>query len=345
MAGLWFWNGRKRSAMTSAQIEIDEAGQPKTVLYCEVSVFLPAEIMLDSGETLAKPELNVRFYGDLTQPAVAVAGGVSAGRVIADTSSDKGWWRDIARPGGAIDLDNYCVIGFDFLPNPGEAARTISTADQARAFAYALETIGVLELYAFVGASYGGMVALRFAELFPERIKKLCVVSAPERSHPAATAQRGVQRRIIALAARCGAEKEGVSLARQLAMISYRTPEEFEQRFDAAPVGEATGDPYDICEYLIARGEAYEVCADRYLTLSDSIDRHRADPAKIGAETLVIAAEGDRLAPASDLKRLAAALKRGRYAEIPSNYGHDAFLKEADRLGPHIREFLKELQS
>ena len=48
--------------------------------------------------------------------------------------------------------------------------------------------------------------------------------------------------------------------------------------------------------------------APRYLTLSDSIDRHRADPAKIDAETLVIAVSSDRLAPPGDLKRLADAV-------------------------------------
>ncbi len=328
--------------MTSAQIETDETTARKTVLYCEVSVFLPGDIVLDSGETLSKPELSVRVYGELTRPVIAVAGGVSAGRASADTAEDRGWWREIVRPGGAIDLDEYCVVGFDFLPNAGETVRTISTADQARALAHALDIIGVEELYAFAGASYGGMVGLCFAELFPERIKKVCAISAPDRAHPAATAQRGVQRRIIEFARRCGEPQEGVALARQLAMVSYRTPEEFAERFESAAKGDAAGDPYDICEYLIARGAAYDVSAERYLTLSDSVDRHRVDPAKVQAQTLIIAASSDRLAPAPDLERLAGAIDGARFVEISSLYGHDAFLKEADAIGPHIKDFLKE---
>lgn len=332
--------------MTNAHIdETAEQAIRKTVSYCEVSVFLPEGVTLDSGEKLSKPELNVRFYGDLTQPAIAVAGGISAGRIVADTAEDRGWWREFVCAGGAVDLDKYCVVGFDFLPNDGETARTISTADQARALAHALNIICIDELYAFVGASYGGMVGLRFAELFPERIKKVCAISAPDRPHPAATAQRGVQRRIIEFARECGEPQRGVALARQLAMVSYRTPEEFEQRFQSNPAGESAGDPYDICEYLIARGEAYGMNAPRYLTLSDSIDRHRADPAKIEAETLIVAVSSDRLAPAGDLKRLADAVSGAAFVEIPSVYGHDAFLKEAAAIGPHIKEFLKEQKS
>lgn len=327
--------------MSSAQIETEETVLRKTVCFSEVSVFLPGDIELDSGETLSKPELAVRIYGDLTRPAVVAAGGVSAGRIVADTAEDRGWWRDFVHAGGAIDLDGYCIIGFDFLPNDGETARTISTADQARALSHALDIIGVEELDAFVGASYGGMVGLCFAELFPERIRKLIAISAPDRPHPAATALRGVQRRIIELATECGRPEEGVSLARQLAMVSYRTPEEFGDRFESVPKGEATGAPYDICEYLIARGQAYDVAPERYLTLSDSVDRHRADPAKIKAETLVIAAASDRLSPPADLKRLADAIPSARFVEIQSLYGHDAFLKEPGVIGPHINEFLK----
>ncbi|WP_425408994.1 homoserine O-succinyltransferase MetX [Hyphococcus sp.] len=328
--------------MTTAQTKTEESACRKTVSFCEVSVFLPGDIELDSGERLSKPELTVRVYGDLTQPVVIAAGGVSAGRNVADTAEETGWWRDFAGAGRAIDLDRFCLVGFDFLPGDGEAARTISTKDQARALGHALDIIGVETVEAFVGASYGGMVALCFAELFPERIKKVVAISAPDRPNPAATAQRGVQRRIIEFAEKAGDAQAGVALARQLAMVSYRTPEEFGTRFASAPRGGAAGDPYDICEYLVARGEAYAMKAPRYLTLSDSIDRHRADTSKIGAQTLVIAVSSDRLSPPADLERLAGAISGGRFIQIESPYGHDAFLKEPGVIGPHISEFLKE---
>ncbi|MFZ5615750.1 MAG: homoserine O-succinyltransferase MetX, partial [Pseudomonadota bacterium] len=281
---------------------------------------------------------------DPARPAIAVAGGISAGRAVARSRMEQGWWRDIVRDGGAIDLTKFCVIGFDFLPNPGESARTISSRDQARALALALSTIKIEKIRAFVGASYGGMVALAFAEEFPRCLERLCVISAADRPHPAATALRGIQRRIVEFARRVGSAEEGVSLARQLAMVTYRTPEEFAARFAHAP-GETAGDPYEVCNYLIARGDAYAMAPERYVTLSDSIDRHAIGASKIESRALFIASLSDRLVPADDIARLARSVADGRYFEFDSLYGHDAFLKEAATIGPVIKSFIEEVQS
>ncbi len=329
------------SAATEERIgEAERKSQP----FCDVSVFLPSDFALDSGESLSRPELKVRVYGDLENPAVVVAGGISAGRCVATCKDGEGWWREIVSPHGFIDLNRFCVIGFDFLPNAGESARTITTHDHARALADALDTLNIDALYGFVGASYGGMIGLAFAEAYPHRLGKLCAISAPDRPHPSSTALRGVQRRIIEFALKNGDGESGVALARQLAMVTYRTPEEFAKRFESAPRGGA-GEPYDVCEYLLARGGAYGMDPQRYVTLSDSIDRHRVDAANIRAKSLIIAADSDRLAPLTDLKRLAGAIDGARFIEISSLFGHDAFLKEAAVIGPHIKEFLEEKTS
>ncbi len=304
-------------------------------------IALPAEFTLDGGESLSEPRIAVRLYGDPAKPVIAVAGGISAGRVVADAGEEKGWWADYVAPGRVIDLNTYCVLGFDFLPNAEEQATTISTLDQARALSVALDALGVKGLDAFVGSSYGGMVALAFAAAYPDRIKNLIVVSAAERPHAFGTALRGVQRRIVDFARKNGDADEGVALARQLAMVSYRTPGEFSARFDHAP-GAAAGDPYAVCDYLIARGEAFGMDPQRFITLSDSIDRHAVDLSKIRARALFVAAQGDQLSPPAEVRRCAAAVARARYVEIVSQYGHDAFLKEAASIGPFIDRFLKE---
>ena len=158
--------------------------------WCDVAVLLSADFRLESGEVLSHPELHLRIYGEIGRPIIAVSGGISSGRMVADSDADQGWWREIVCLGGAIDLDKFCVLSFDFLPNSGETARTITTLDQARALAIALDSLKIDQLYSFVGASYGGMTALAFAAAFPDRIERLCVVSAADRPHPAATALR-----------------------------------------------------------------------------------------------------------------------------------------------------------
>lgn len=330
---------------TSAALEVrffDAAPAAPRSACVDVSVILPADFTLQSGEKLSKPELRLRLFGPDGAPAVAVSGGISAGREVADGAGATGWWREVVGPGGAIDTASTRVIGFDFLPNAGETARTITTNDQARALKIALDAIGVSALKSFTGASYGGMVALAFAEEFPDRVGKLCVISAADRPHAAATALRGIQRRMVEFGLRAGDAQAGLSLARQLAMTTYRTPEEFEARFPHRP-GAAAGDPYAVCDYLIARGGAYQMAPERYVTLSDSIDRHAVDPAKIEAEALFIAVASDRLVPAADIKRLASAAPNASYAEFSSLYGHDAFLKEPEAVAALIRRFTEKV--
>lgn len=302
---------------------------------------LSADFTLESGERLSQPKIAVRLYGDATKPVIAVAGGISAGRIVADAGDEKGWWSDYVAEGRAIDLRNYCVLGFDFLPNPEEQAITISTSDQARALGAALDALEFATLDAIIGSSYGGMVALAFAEAFPDRIKSLVIISAADKPHPFGTGLRGVQRRIVEFARENGDAEAGVALARQLAMVTYRSAAEFEARFEHAP-GNAAGDPYAVCDYLISRGNAFQMAAQRFITLSDSIDRHAVDLTKIKARTLFIAAQGDQLSPPKDVRRCANAVPRARYVEIVSQYGHDAFLKEAASIGPFIDRFLKE---
>jgi len=311
----------------------------------DISVLLPRDFTLESGERLRRPELRIRLFGDRTQPLVVALGGISSGRKIANASDGQGWWRSIVGAGKSIDLNQNCVLGFDFLPNSRETARTITTLDQARALAHALKTLDFNAICGFVGASYGGMVALAFAAQYPDLVERLCIISAADRAHPAATALRGVQRRILRFAAECGKSEVGVALARQLAMTTYRTPGEFAERFDGAP-GDAAGEPYDVCDYLIARGAAFDMDAVRYMTLSDSIDRHRVDPSNIRSKTTVISSLSDQLVPPADLRRMAAAIPVAvNLHEIESRFGHDAFLKETKLVGALIKNCTQEIKS
>ena len=301
------------------------------------------DFTLASGERPDDPRLHLRLHGDADAPVVIASGGISAGRKVADAAGETGWWRDVAKPGGAIDATRFQVIGFDFLPGAEREARTITPADQARALACALNAIGIEKVRGFVGASYGGFIGLAFAALFPERLDRLCVISAALRPHPMSTALRGVQRRIILLAREAGREKDGVALARELAMTTYRSADEFRARFSSEPRGGRAGDPYDVCAYLSARGNAYAetMPAPRYLTLSDSLDRADVDARAIRADCLFIGATSDRLVPIEDVEASSRAVAgRSRFLAIDSLVGHDAFLCDTPLFAGALARFL-----
>lgn len=317
----------------------------------DIIVPVSPDFRLESGETLAEPIIQARLHGRPGAPLVVVAGGISSGRFVHRTETDGlGWWSGAVEAGGPIDLDRFQVLAFDFAPEGATAPAaplTVTTHDQARLLALVLDHLKAPRAAAFVGCSYGGMVGLAFAEAFPERLGQLAVISAAHRPHPMATAWRGVQRRILQLAVDSGRPEEGVALARELSMTTYRTPEELDARFDTVPPARAGG-RYPVCEYLGARGRAYPavMTASRWLTLSDSIDRHTVTPEAITTPTTLIGFTSDRLVPIDDMRELAARLPNlFRLVEAPSLYGHDAFLKEDAFVADVLTSALKDIET
>ena len=305
----------------------------------DVAAAIPADFRLASGERLAADTLVGRLHGPETGPLVVVAGGISAGRFAAN------WWSWAVRPGGPVDLNRVRVLAFDLPPGKSEPGVTITTADQACLLTVLLDALGEPRVDAFVGASYGGCIGLAFAADFPGRVGELVVISAAHRAHPAATAWRGVQRRLLGFARDCGREAEGISLARELAMTTYRTAEEFDWRF-AATAPDRAGAPYPVCDYLIARGADYAeaTSADRWISLSDSLDRHAVAPEAVQCPLTLLGFTSDRLVPIEDLRELAArAPALRRFDEAGSIFGHDAFLKERELVGRTLHDALSPL--
>src|SRR5581483_10413445 len=103
-----------------------------------------------------------------------------------------GWWNGVVGHGRAIDLDEYRVLGVEYVDGgrgtDGRPVRVVTTHDQADVVIAALDAVGVERAYAVIGASYGGMVALALAERYPERLERLIAISAPHEPHPIATA-------------------------------------------------------------------------------------------------------------------------------------------------------------
>ncbi len=291
--------------------------------------------MRHAGRHLVR--LRYELSGAPDAPVVFVAGGISAHRHLAanGTFAEKGWLNDLVGAGRALDPAQRCLLAIDFVGADGKLDAPIDTADQADAIVKLLDALGIRQLQAFVGYSYGALVGLQLAVRHPARLARLVAVSGAHRAHPYAAAWRALQRRAVSLGQLQCADAEGLSLARQFAMLSYRTPEEFEERFDAAPEIVHGRVRCAAEDYLDAAGAQYvaRTPLTAYLRLSESIDLHRIDPAAVRVPTTVVAVEGDRLVPLSDSVALVEGLGTlGNLRVLRSPYGHDAFLKETDRI-------------
>lgn len=294
---------------------------------------------------LRRVTLRVESVGRADAPAVWVAGGISANRHVVANALDgfDGWWQDAVGCGRALDPYRFRLLSFDWVGADGDLDAPIDTADQADAIALALDALGVARLHAFVGASYGGMVALQFAARHPQRVARLAVLSAADRPHPYASAFRALQRQVVALGQLQCADELGLSLARQLAMLSYRSPQEFAERF-ADPV-RLDGDRARCAaeDYLQACGQRYVARWNptAFLRLSESIDLHVVDPVAVQAPVSLLAVEGDWLAPVEQLQTLADRLGGSTALRvIASRFGHDAFLKETHAVDALLRQAL-----
>jgi homoserine O-acetyltransferase len=306
---------------------------------------IPGDVRLHHGGSLQGVRVAWRLSGPPQAPVIAALGGISAGRRVYSTEDPAlGWWHEVVGPGLALPAEQFRILSFDFLggsgdttgPRGGSSFPSVSTYDQAELLLRLLNHLGVKALRGIVGASYGGMVALAFAERYPDRVSQLVVLSAADRTHPMSTAWRSVQRRIVRLAREHGAARDGLALARALAMSTYRSPEEFAARFSGSPRATEQGFVFPVEDYLLARGEDYAARyePDGFMCLSESIDLHRVDTSRIFVPTTAVAVREDQLVPLADMRAMAARLPNAKLQEISSVFGHDAFLKEAELLKP-----------
>jgi len=320
------------------------AGEPPVVSVDDQSgegiVNLRGELSLHFGGRLSDVRAAWRMVGPVGAPVVVALGGISAGRHVTNHDGAHGWWSNIVGIGRALDSAKFQILGMDFLGGSGattgpQAGQTdfpsVSAYDQADLLRRVMEHLRIPRVHAIVGASYGGMVALAFAERWPDLVGSIVSISAADRSHPMSTAWRSVQRAVVHFALAKGDGPAGLRLARALAMATYRSPDEFDRRFSAPPIDSCGRFTFPVESYLMARGEVYAASylPEAFVCLSESIDLHHVDATKIRVPTILIAVREDQLVPLQDMRAL-----RGRLSgpaelfEISSHYGHDAFLKE-----------------
>jgi homoserine O-acetyltransferase len=297
-----------------------------------------------STSVLSEPACTPTYeiVGAAGTPVILVMGGISATRHLTRSAVNPapGWWEGVVGDGKVLDPAHRQILGIDWIDGgrgpDGRPERVVTTHDQAAAIVALLDELEVEQLDAVVGASYGGMVGLALAERWPERVRRLVVISAAHEAHTMSVAIRAIQRRIVELGLGTGQETEAMALARALAMTTYRTAGELAERFGVEPLAGKDGRvDFDVERYLMHSGAKFaaRVSPARFLALSLSIDMHRVIPEQVQVRTTVIAAEGDTLVPASQTRELARRLpKLDARVMLRSRAGHDGFLVEPDRL-------------
>ena len=309
---------------------------------------LPSPFALRRGGSLDGAVLAYERQGPKDAPVVIVLGGISAHRHASAhaVQTQRGWWEGVVGAGLAIDTERFQVLSFDWLggagnstcPADGEAFPFVDCDDQAKALWALCDALRIDKVHAIVGSSYGGMVAQHSAALAPDRCARLVAIAAAHRSHAQASAWRHVQRSVVELGRKNNTGSQSLALARSLAMATYRSPAELDERFGGG------FDEAELVRWLDARGRSFasEWNAEQFLCLNRSIDAHLIDPRSIRVPTWLLAFDTDQLVPTKDVRDFALQLpKLAGHRECRSRFGHDAFLKEVDLVSGFVKEALR----
>lgn len=246
----------------------------------------------------------------------------------------------------------------------------LTVRDLVAAQARLVEQLGIQRLHAVTGGSLGGMQVLEWAAMFPDRVRKAIPIAASGRFAPQGIAYNEVQRRVIMLDPAWNEGNysddaipaSGLAIARMVGVITYQSDELMAARFGRNPEAKYTSWPeflrrYDVEGYLHYQGDKLVRRFDPncYLYLTRAMDSHDLARGRgnyeeglrlIEAPTLMIGIRSDILFPAYQVREVADVLQRvgrdGRYVELDSPNGHDAFLNDVAIMGQHISQFLTE---
>ncbi len=293
------------------------------------SATTPDTVLVDESMAWSMPgqapvRVQFRLHGNPHGPVVIALGGISANRQV------QCWWRSLYGRGLGLDPDRFCIIGMDWLDHGGDPGIGITTTVQAHALAGVLDELGIARVHALLGASYGAMVGLAFAADHGDRLERLIAISGADRARPSIMALRHVQREILRLGQDAGQAGRAVALARALAMTTYRPTRLFDERFGQAGAEQSLA---SISAYLGHVGKCFSdnFDSDRYLRLSESLDRHQVDVDRITCPVDLVSVDSDHLVTPDEMEALASRLgQHCRLHHLESAYGHDAFLKEPE---------------
>ena len=362
---------------------------------------LPSPFQMKRGGELHGAHVAYETWGTLNAArdnAVLVLTGLSPSAHMASCAEDPtpGWWEGMAGPGKAIDTTRWFVICVNSLgsdkgstcpasidPASGEPYRLtfpeLALEDVANAAHGVASSLGISQLACLIGCSMGGMSALAYMLLHPHSVRAHISVDTAPQAQPFAIAIRSLQREAIRLdphwnEGRYDIDAEaggsypdiGMSIARKLGVITYRSAMEWNGRFARIRLDpeqredEPFGREFQVESYLEGHAQRFVRHFDpnSYLYLSRASDWF--DIAEYGhgsvleglkririEQAMVIGVSTDILFPLQQQEQIAEGLQaagaRVEFVALDSPQGHDAFLVDIDNYSRAIGGFLNRL--
>ncbi|MFZ6680370.1 homoserine O-succinyltransferase MetX [Undibacterium sp. Tian12W] len=341
-------------------------------------------LALQNGTSIAGYTLMVETYGQLNADksnAVLICHALNASHhvagVYADQPKNVGWWDNMVGPGKPVDTDKFFVIGVNNLgscfgstgpmhTNPatgkpyGADFPVVTVEDWVNAQVRLADRLGITQFAAVMGGSLGGMQALAWSILYPDRLRHCVVVASTPKLSAQNIAFNDVARQAILtdpdfhggdFYAHNVVPRRGLRVARMIGHITYLSDDDMAEKFGRDLKGGdyqfGYGVDFEIESYLRYQGDKFSdyFDANTYLLITKALDyfdpaRHTGgDLAKALAHTkakfLLASFSTDwRFSPERSREIVKALVSNKRtvsYAEIDAPHGHDAFLLDDSR--------------
>ncbi len=347
-----------------------------------------------AGGILDSPTLAYETWGELNEAkdnAILIFTGLSPSAHASSCAEDPspGWWEDMIGSGLPLDTDRFFIICVNSLGScfgstgpasinrqTGERYRLsfplLTLEDVAESAWLVVQYLGVEKLHSVVGCSMGGMSGLALCVRHPDSTRSFVSISSATRALPFSIAVRSLQREMIRsdpLWKKGNYDVgrppiTGQRLARKLGMITYRSAEEWEQRFGReratthARIEGQFAAEFSVESYLESHANKFTGAFDPncYLYLSHASDLF--DLAEYGGSleagfrrlrlerTLVIGVRTDILFPLHQQRELAEGFAKvcedTHFSELDCIRGHDSFLVDMDAFRPVICDFFED---
>ncbi|THF65162.1 homoserine O-acetyltransferase MetX [Pseudothauera rhizosphaerae] len=338
---------------------------------------LDQPFLLESGVSLPGLEIAWRSWGRL---APAGDNAVVVCHALTGSADADNWWAPLFGPGRVLDPQRDFIVCSNVLggcygstgptsPAPdgrpwGGRFPALTVRDQVRAQIALADALGIRRIALVLGGSMGGLQALEWALLDPERVDAVATIAASGRHSAWCAVWSEAQRQALATDPKyrdghydpADPPHAGLAAARAMAMVSYRSPASLASRFGRASGAEAFGDRAHSPGELAARGwlrhhgkalvERFD--AHTYRMLIDAMDSHDLARGRGDYETvlrgirqpvLVGSIASDALYVPADQFELVRLIPRAELLTIDSQHGHDGFLIDAANFQRTLREF------
>ena len=321
---------------------------------------------LELGGQINDPKLAYSTYGTLNEQkdnAIVVCHALTANSEVHD------WWSGLFGAGRVFDPNEYFILCINNLGSPygssspkdkdengerwGLNFPAYTLRDTATLHIRLLDELGIDKIHLLMGGSCGGNIAQEMAYVLGDRVGQLILLCCSVSESPWLISIHESQR--LAMKAdhtftdnHDDAGQGGLKGARAFALPFYRSHPAFKIRQAEDDVNKV--DDFKASSYVRYQGEKFVKRYDAhcYYTQLNALDTHnmarnresaRNALGQIKASTLCIGFSSDLLIPTLEQKNIAAAIPNATYKEVDTQFGHDAFLIETDRIQQIIDEW------